>query len=171
MTIDPQTITPLNRFTEADIETIVTTHGVTDVTQGETFLVEPQEDYSSDRLPIAIPLANEGELADGAYTAIRGNLSMVGDRTPSFDAATLEVDAIECYAPSLDEHADITSTNKAYETVDDILSEFSDPIPRRYIIEGAIERGIDREAAEEILTRMETAGNIYVPEVGRVGSM
>ncbi len=171
MDLDPQTITSMNQFTASDRGTTITTHGIIDTTSDPIRLVEPSEDYSNERFPLAIPLANAPETSDGAYAIVRGTLQENEERIRSYDALTVEIESLDSRKPELADHADITSTGKAYETIDDIISDFSDPIPRRYIIEMAIERGVTRETAKEVLRRMETAGNIYSPDVGRVGGM
>lgn len=171
MDLDPQTVTSLNRLTDSDRGTRITTHGLVDTTPDPARLVEPAEDYSAERFPIALPLADVSDITDGAYAIVRGTLRGDEERVQSYDALTVEVEAFDSRAPELEEHADITSTGEAYDTIDDIISDFSDPIPRRYIIEMSIERGVTRDTAKEVLRRMETAGNIYAPDVGRVGGM
>lgn len=170
MTIDPTTITPMNQLAEDDLNTVVTTHGTIDTTGAVPRLVEVDEDYSGARLPISIPLADAASLENGAYAVVSGTFETNSEH-PAFGLATVTVDTKMEYAPSLDDHASETSPTTAYDTIDEILAEFSDPIPVRYVIETAIEQGIERETAADVLSRMESAGNIYSPEPGRLAGM
>lgn len=170
MTIDPTTIIPLNHVTNETLDTDITTHGVVETTGQTPRLVEVNEDYSGPRLPVSLALVDTDDLEHGSYVLISGTLETDSD-FPSFGSVTLSVDTKTEYAPELDSHASETSPTKAYNIIDDILSEFSDPIPVRYVIETAIERGVTRETAADVLSRMESAGNIYSPDPGLLAGM
>ena len=169
MTLDPQTIVRMNSLTDADIDTIVTIQGTLSV-DSEVRLVEIGRDYRGDRLPASILLEGVDEDDDGAYVVVTGTLTSASDPA-TLGSLTLEADTHTLYPTSLNAHANDTSKQRAFETIDDILSEFSDPIPAQYIIETAVERGVAREATEDVLSRMESAGNVYSPETGLIGGM
>lgn len=170
MAIDPQTIDTLNSLTGADLGTIITTHGVLNTDGDQTRLVEVEADFRGDRFPVSIHTEGISEDDTGAYVMATGTLRATTDQ-PMFGTLELDVDAYDLFPTTLDDHASETSKQTTYETIDEIISEFSDPIPIRFLIETAVERGVDRDTAEDVLARMETAGNVYSPSTGMIGGM
>lgn len=169
--IDPQEATPLSGLTERGLGSNVTTHGVITETETGYLLVEVDSDYSGNRLPVSVRVDGiEQDVEEGAYALVRGRLSTTAQPV-AYGTAVLRVRDINVFDPELDEHATETSQSKSHNMVLDILEEYSDPVPFRFVVETAVERGIDREATNTMLERMVQAGNLYSPETGRVGSV
>lgn len=169
--IDPQEIVLLSSIKTEDVGTEVISHGVVSRTERGHFLVEAESDYTDKRIPVSLKVDGMSSGVDeGDYVVVKGFLSPQSEPV-SFGTIVMRVENDKVYSTEDDTYADETSKNKAHNTILEILSDYPDPVPRRFIVEEAVTRGIKRETAVDMIERMESAGTLYCPEQGLVGTV
>lgn len=169
--IDPQEVVLLSSITKDDIGTQIVTQGVITRTDRGHFLVESDSDYTEDRIPLSVKIDGlTSGVNEGDFAIVQGFLSPQSEPV-SFGTVVMRVENDKIFSIDEDTYADETSKNKAHETILEILSDYPDPVPRQFIVEETVTRGIKRETAVEMIERMESAGTLYCPEKGLIGTV
>lgn len=165
MSVNPSELTSAVMLTSADIGKDVTLHGLVSVRSDSVTLVEPREDYRTERFPIGIEVLSMGPVTDGAYVIVRGELN-TRPGAESYSNLVVSVSDSQVFEPDVPD--DTRSQQKIAQTVLDIVHEHGDPIPARYVIERAGRLDFDREFVREVLQQMVDSGQLYRPHTGMI---